>query len=87
MKFEIKAVLSPGSVVALTLDAVDERDAKAQAGAQGYSVLTVKAKQSWQAWIRPRRGRFPLMLFSQELLALLNAGLTVVEGIETLTAN
>jgi general secretion pathway protein F len=87
MKFEIKAVLTPGSVVALTLDAVDERDAKAQAGAQGYAVLTVKAKQSWQAWIKPRRGRFPLMLFSQELLALLNAGLTVVEGIETLAAN
>jgi general secretion pathway protein F len=87
MKFEIKAVLTPGSVVALTLDAVDERDAKAQAGAQGYSVLTVRAKQSWQAWIKPRRSRFPLMLFSQELLALLNAGLTVVEGIETLAAN
>jgi general secretion pathway protein F len=87
MKFEVKAVLTPGSVVALTLDAVDERDAKAQAGAQGYSVLTVKAKQSWQSWIRTRRGRFALMLFSQELLALLNAGLTVVEGIETLAAN
>lgn len=84
MQFEIKAVRLPDSVVALMLDAVDESDAKAQAGAQGYTVLTIKAKQSWQAWIRPRRGHFPLMLFSQELLALMNAGLTIVEAIETL---
>jgi len=84
MQFEVKAVRIPDSVVALLLDAVDESDAKAQAGAQGYTVLTVKAKQSWQSWIRPRRGHFPLMLFSQELLALMNAGLTIVDAVETL---
>ncbi|MBI4293739.1 MAG: type II secretion system F family protein [Betaproteobacteria bacterium] len=84
MKFEIKAVRTPDSVVALTFDAVDERDAKAQAGAQGYSVLTVKQKQSLREWALPRRSQFPLMLFSQELLSLMNAGLTVVDGIETL---
>ncbi|MBI2960998.1 MAG: type II secretion system F family protein, partial [Betaproteobacteria bacterium] len=84
MKFELKAVRAPAGVVALTFDAVDELDAKAQAGAQGYSVLTVKAKQAWRPRTRSRRGQFPLLLFSQELLALLNAGLTVVEGIESL---
>ena len=84
MQFELKAVRIPDSVVALMFDAVDESDAKAQAAAQGYTVLTVKAKQSWQTWIRPRRGHFPLMLFSQELLALMNAGLTVVDAVETL---
>ena len=84
MQFEVKAVRAPGSVVALILDAIDERDAKAQAGAQGYSVLAIKAKQSLQAWVKPRRIQFPLLLFSQELLALMNAGLTVVEGVETL---
>ena len=87
MKFDMKAVRAPGGVVALTFDAVDERDAKAQAGAQGYSVLTIKAKQSWSMSARLRRNKFPLMLFSQELLALMNAGLTVVEGFETLAAN
>src|SRR5512140_2964768 len=84
MQFEVKAVRIPDSVVALMLDAVDESDAKAQAGAQGYSVLTVKAKRSWQARIGPRRGHGPRMLFSQELLALMNAGLTVVDAVETL---
>ena len=84
MQFEIKAVRLPEGVVALTLEAVDEKTAKAQAGAQGYTVLTVRARQSLQAWMRPRRGRFPLMLFSQELLALMDSGLTVVDAIETL---
>ena len=84
MQFEIKAVRASEGVVALTLDAVDESDAKTQAGAQGYTVLTVKAKQSLQSWIKPRGGKFPLILFSQELLSLMDAGLTVVEAIETL---
>lgn len=84
MQFEIKAVRVPDSVVALMFDAVDESDAKAQAGAQGYSVLTVKAKQSWKSRIWRNRGHFPLMLFSQELLALMDAGLTVVDAVETL---
>lgn len=84
MHFEIKALRTPDEVVALTLDALDERDAKQQAGAQGYTVLTIRAKQSWRAWMGTRRSHFPLLLFSQELLALMNAGLTIVDGIETL---
>jgi general secretion pathway protein F len=84
MQFELKAVRVPEGVIALTLEAIDEGDARAQAGAQGYTVLTVKAKQSWQALVKPRRSRFPLLLFSQELLALMDAGLTVVNAVETL---
>ncbi len=83
MHYEVKA-LRADSVVALVLDAADESDAKAQAAAKGYTVLAVRAQQSWQAWTGRRRARFPLILFSQELLALLNAGLTVVDAVETL---
>ena len=83
MNFEVKA-LRADAVVALVLDAADEGDAKAQAVAQGYTVLAVRAKQSWRAWTRRGRAHFPLILFSQELLALMNAGLTVVEAVETL---
>jgi len=36
------------------------------------------------AWIVARRARFPLLLFSQELLALLQSGISLVESIETL---
>lgn len=84
MQFEIKAVSSPGGIEVLCLDAVDEADAKAKAGSQGYAVLAVKALRSWNAWSIRRRSRFPLMLFSQEMLALMNAGLTVVGALETL---
>ncbi len=83
MNYEVKA-LRADTVVALVLDAADEGDARAQAVAQGYTVLAVRARQSWEAWRRRRSQGFPLILFSQELLALLNAGLTVVEAIETL---
>jgi general secretion pathway protein F len=84
MQFELKAVRAPESIVALSLEAVDESDARAQAGAQGYTVLSARAKLSLHAWLRPRRSRFPLMLFSQQLLALMNAGLTVVNAVATL---
>ena len=71
-------------LTAFALDAVDAGDAAAQAGAQGYTVIAVKAKQSWQVWRKPAQDSFPLVLFSQELLALLDAGLTLVEALETL---
>jgi general secretion pathway protein F len=85
MRFEVKAMRpAAGTAVALTLDAVDAADATALARAQGYDVLTVKSKQPWLAWSLQRRSQFPLTLFSQELLALLSAGLTVVDAVATL---
>lgn len=83
MRFEVTA-LRMEDVVALTLDAADESDARAQAAAQGYNVLAVRAHRTLLAWAGRRRARFPLILFSQELLALLDAGLTVVDAVETL---
>ncbi len=34
-------------------------------------------------WLAARRTRFPLLLFTQELIALLDAGLTLTEALET----
>jgi general secretion pathway protein F len=84
MRFEMKAVRAQGAVVALTLEALDERDAKAQADAQGYSVLTVRPLRTWARAVGPRAGQFPLMLFTQELLSLMSAGLSIVESLGTL---
>ncbi len=84
MRYEIKAVRGAHDAVALALDAADERDARAQASAQGYSVLTLRAVRSWRAWALAHRSQFSLMLFAQELLALMQAGLTVVDAIATL---
>lgn len=81
MRYEVKAVGPAGQVEALALEASDAHDASLQAQGQGYAVLGVKAAAGWSL----RRGAsFPLVLFSQELLALLEAGLSLVEGLETL---
>ena len=85
MRFEVKAWRASDNVVALHLDAVDEDDARNQARAQGYRVLVVRTRESWAGWRQTFRRTFPLTLFSQELLALLDAGLTIVDAIETLT--
>jgi general secretion pathway protein F len=83
VEFVVKAVRAPHAVVALELEAADETDAKAQAAGQGYAVLAVRAKTGLRARFAPR-GRFPLMLFSVELLALVDAGLTLSDALETL---
>lgn len=84
MQYEIRA-LRHNQVVSLIVEATSENDARAQARAQAASPLSVSARAAG-AVIGTRRGggRFSLLLFSQELLALLEAGLTVVESIDTL---
>jgi len=74
----------PDGIVSFGVDATDEADAARQARAGGYSVLSLKRAASWNISIFRRRHRFPLGLFNQELLALLGAGLTLVESIEGL---
>ena len=85
MQYEVRA-LHRNEVVSLTLEATSEADARAQALAQAMRPLSVSARAA--ASLRPaRRGaRFALLLFSQELLALLEAGLSIVESMETLHA-
>lgn len=82
MRFQLKAVDSQGQVVALALDAADEASAYDLARQGGYSVLTIVRKQLFVA-ARDRRP-FPTTLFSIELLALLEAGLNVVEALQAL---
>ena len=84
MHFEVKAVRAGADVIAITLDAADVKDAAGQALAQGYDVLSVKARQRWLRWPQTSGARFSLMLFSQELRALLDAGLTQVEALATM---
>ncbi|HUO44334.1 MAG TPA: type II secretion system F family protein [Burkholderiales bacterium] len=81
MRFEIKAVKSPAGLTRFALDAADETDARQQALAKGYVVLDVKVPRAAAA----ARSRFPLLMFSQELIALLNAGLGLIEALQTLS--
>jgi general secretion pathway protein F len=84
MQYEIKALRGNEGLTLFSLDAVDVNDASHQAKAQGYTVVGIKSRSSWQAWHKRGKYDFPLVLFSQELLALLDAGLSLVESLEAL---
>lgn len=83
MRFELRAITSEGRIESLECQAVDAQAARVQAEGRGYTVLAVRARRDL-AMLWRRGERFPLPLFSQELLVLLNAGLPLVEAIETL---
>lgn len=83
MRFRVKAMAPTGGVSMLALEARDAGEAEALARKQGFAVLAV-GKAGFLAGFSSRNARFPLLLFSQELLALLESGIAVVEAIETL---
>ena len=84
MLYLVKALRNPEGVVSLVVDAADEADAGRQARANGLSVLSLRPASTWNLGRFGRKHRFPLALFNQELLALLGAGLALVEAIEAL---
>lgn len=84
MQYEVRA-LRHDEVVSLILEAGSEADARAQARARALKPLSVAARGAGGISLGARgNGRFSLLLFSQELLALLEAGLSIVEAIDTL---
>jgi general secretion pathway protein F len=84
MQFEVKALRSGEGVCVLSVSALNEIDAAGVAKSQGYAVLSVKAGGAALSRLKSRKA-FPLVLFSQELLSLLNAGLSLIESLEALT--
>jgi general secretion pathway protein F len=84
MRFELKALKGRQGLEALTLDARDAEDAIRQAAAQGYTVLAARRSFSIQGFLPKSSSALSLALFSQELVALLGAGLNLVEALETL---
>lgn len=82
MRYRIKA-LHPGmGVTATTVEALDEAEVTARLQREGAQVLSIVAERG--RWLAGRSARFPLLLFTQELIALLEAGLTLTEALETL---
>ena len=84
MRYELRAITHDGRMETLDLQALDEASAREHAEGQGYTVVAVKRRANVFAFARGGRERFPLVLFSQELLVLLQAGLPLVEAIDTL---
>ena len=84
MQYVVKALRGNEGLTELLLEAADANDAAIQAKAQGYSVIAVKAQQQWAALVQWKKSGFPLTLFSQELVALLDAGLPLLDSLEAL---
>ena len=82
MRYTVKALLAGQGTVLLKLEAASEAEVRNQIGAQGGVVLSIR--RNFTDLLPRSSSRFPLLNFSQELLALLTAGLSLVEGIEAL---
>ena len=82
MRYRVKALRPDAGVTATTVEALDEAEAVARLRREGAQVLSIVAERG--RWLAARGARFPLLLFTQELIALLDAGLTLTEALETL---
>ncbi|WP_043195257.1 type II secretion system F family protein, partial [Pseudomonas putida] len=84
MRYSLKALGRQG-VVQLQIDAEDADQARRQAEDQGLRVLSLRSSGGalrGMAW--RREAAFDLVLFSQELSTLLNAGLPLIDALESL---
>jgi len=80
MRFQIRAVDARGAVSSLALEAPNEAAAREdlrQKGMEAFFIASSSLKVK-------RNGKFPTALFSAELMALLEAGLNLVEALQAL---
>lgn len=85
MHFLVNAIDARREVVAVDLTADSDTAAAEAARGLGLTVLSVRPQGLARGWLRGRSATFPLTLFSIELMALLEAGLNLVEALQTLT--
>ena len=84
MQFAIKVMRSGEGVCQISVAALNESDAVNVAKSQGYAVLSIKEAGKTLSLLNSRKS-FPLVLFSQELLSLLDAGLSLIEAMVALS--
>src|SRR5438309_8940949 len=84
MRYQLKAIGPGGGVESIDSQAPDETTAVRQLEGRGDNVPSVRARHTLVGPWGRRRQRCALALFSQELRVLINAGLPLVEAIDTL---
>lgn len=84
MQFKVKAARPGEGVVYIEIEGNSAEDAARQAKERGLTVLSVKSMEALIKLPKLFTSRFSLSLFSQELLALMDAGLPQVEALETI---
>jgi general secretion pathway protein F len=81
MQFVVRALDASQHLQTVVLDALDEADARQQVRAQRLTFVSAARHRRLGTRADPR---FSLLLFAQELQALLSAGLSVIESLDTL---
>lgn len=83
MRFTCKCYTPGHKIIQKEIEALDETSARELLSNQGYAVLSIHVN-GVEANAKNLKGKFSLLLFCHELQALLKAGLSLIEAIETL---
>lgn len=84
MRYRIRALRTGGELAVLTVDAPTEAQARREAAGRGLSVLSIGRERSAMPVALRKRSTFNLLLFTQEYVSLLDAGLGATEALEAL---
>lgn len=82
MQFEVRALSPDNRVQTLMVEAADIVSARKSVEARHLTIVSLRSKKGSRR--SASRGGFSLVMFSQELLSLLEAGLSLVEALEGL---
>jgi general secretion pathway protein F len=85
MRFRIVAYRPQAGVMSLSLDAASFDEARHLARERGIDIVSIRQQWHWAAQRRRKDPPFDLLLFSQELRSLIDAGLSLVESLITLS--
>jgi len=83
MLFRVRALDRAQQILTLSIEALDETDAREQTLQRQMTPVSV-SEQSSLASGGPRRRKFALLLFVQELHSLISAGLSITEALDAL---
>lgn len=83
MRFEVRA-LSNGKIASIVVDALSPDDASRQVKAKALKPLSINVLTTGSGLPFSSGKGFDSLLFAQELLALLGAGLSIIEAVATL---
>lgn len=84
MLYRVKALASGGALTVLRLEAPTRAQAGHMARDRGLNVISIRADLSPAQWLAHRGERVALLLFAQQLVTLLDAGLGTVEALEAM---
>jgi general secretion pathway protein F len=82
MLYEVRALSTDNRIATFVVDATNETNARDAANERAYKVLAIRPAKRSVA--RGPGASFSLVLFAQELLALVEAGLAIVEALESM---